>query len=80
MAIRDITEQAKLRKGPPCTVCETLADLPEVEAEALRSLLADRTWRYTALSDELRKEGVDLAPYVLSRHAKGACAARERLR
>lgn len=80
MAIADITEQAKVRKGPPCSVCEVLADLPDTEAAALRSLLADKTWRYTALSDELHREGVELAPFVLSRHAKGGCAAREKLR
>lgn len=80
MAIRDITEQAKVRKGPPCTVCETLDTLPTTEADALRSLLADPTWRYRALSDELAKEGHDLAPFVLSRHAKGQCAARTKLR
>ena len=80
MAISDITEQTKVRKGPPCTVCETLGRLPQEEAAALRALLADPTWRYTKLSDELAKEGVDLASGVLSWHARGRCAARERLR
>ena len=80
MAIRDITEQTKTRKGPPCTVCETLHRLPAEEATALRSLLADPTWRYTRLSDELAKEGVDIASGVLSWHARGRCAAREKLR
>lgn len=80
MAIRDITEQTKIRKGPPCSVCETLGRLPAEEATALRALLTDPTWRYTKLSDELRSEGVDLEPFVLSRHARGKCAARERLR
>ena len=80
VAIRDITEQTKTRKGPPCTVCETLDTLPQDEATALTTLLADPTWRYRALSDELRGEGIDLAPFVLSRHAKGQCAARTKLR
>lgn len=61
-------------------MCETLAALPESEAAALKALLADPTWRYTRLSEELRKEGVDLAAHVLSRHARGQCTARERLR
>lgn len=78
--ISDITNQAKTRKGPPCSVCETLTSLPQPEADALRSLLEDPTWRYTTLSDELRAEGVDLAPFVLSRHARGKCAARVRMR
>ena len=80
MAIRDITEQTKIRKGPPCTVCEKLTTLPDVEAAALVTLLSDPTWRYRALSDELAKEGHELAPFVLSRHAKGQCAARVKLR
>lgn len=81
MAITDITEQAKTRKGPPCSVCETLANLTGPEQQALRSLLEDPTWRYTELSVELReKADLDLAPHVLSRHARGQCTARERLR
>ena len=80
MAISDITAQAKIRKGPPCSVCEVLGSLPQPEADALRELLADPTWRYTTLSQDLLAEGIDLAPFVLSRHARGACVARERLR
>lgn len=81
MGILDITEQTKQRKGPPCSVCETLERLAGPEAMALRSLLEDPTWRYTELSVELReKADLDLAPFVLSRHARGACAAREKLR
>jgi hypothetical protein len=80
MAIQDITEQTRTRKGPPCSVCETLNTLPGPEAMALRSLLEDPTWRYSALSDALRDEGLELAPFVLSRHAQGKCAAREKLR
>ena len=80
MAIRDITEQTKVRKGPPCTVCETLERLPAEESTALVVLLSDPTWRYTALSDALREEGVDLTPFMLSRHTKGQCAARSKLR
>ena len=52
----------------------------DARATALRALLADPTWRYTRLSDELAKEGVDIASGVLSWHARGRCAARERLR
>jgi len=80
MAIRDITEQTKVRKGPPCSVCEVLDTLTGPEAMALRSLLEDPTWRYTTLSDALKAEGIDLAPFVLSRHARGGCQARTKLR
>lgn len=80
MAIADLTNPAKTKKGPPCSVCETLARLPETEADALRALLSDPAWRYTTLSDELRTEGIELAPFVLSRHARGGCGAREKLR
>ena len=82
MAISDITADKKGTgpKGPPCTVCATLAALDTVDAQALRTLLADPAWRYQELSDRLAEEGVDLPAFSLSRHARGRCMAREKLR
>jgi hypothetical protein len=74
---------ARLNKGPTCHVCIELGRLPKVEAEALRKHLANPEWRYTELSDALagdKDTPLDLPAFVLSRHARGQCAARDRLR
>ena len=82
MAITDIQTiaQRPYTPGPPCTVCASIASLPPSEAEALRSLLADRSWRYQELSERLRDEGLNLGAQSLSRHARGRCLAGEKLR
>jgi hypothetical protein len=84
MAIVDIeAATGKVRKGPPCEVCEALSTLPESESAALRGLLADPTVRYSALSEALLNDpdsSLDINAFTLSRHARGKCAARERLR
>ena len=67
-------------KGPSCTVCLLLEELPEDEAQALRDLLSDSRWRYTALAEALRTEGHDVAAYVLSRHGRGQCQAKTKCR
>lgn len=66
--------------GPKCEVCKTMAALPEDEATALKALLSDPEWRYQELSDRLVIEGVELSAGSLSRHARGRCWAREKLR
>lgn len=85
MAISDLAKQAATApiKGPSCTVCVALDSLPEAEAAALRQLLANPSWRYSELSERLREDPdtpLDLLPVTLARHAKGRCAAREKLR
>ena len=71
------------KKGPSCAVCIALETLPEAEADGLRSLLANRSWRYSELSDALRDDPdtpLDIAAQSLARHARGGCSARDRLR
>lgn len=85
MAIAEIAQKypTKAKKGPDCYVCAALRDIPESEADALRRLLADPTRRYSEISEQLADDPdtpLDLAPQSLSRHARGKCAARERLR
>lgn len=82
MAISDIalTQPTSAIKGPSCSVCQQLGTLPESEAEALLGLLKNPRWRYQELSDALAKEGIDIASYSLSRHARGQCLARNKLR
>ena len=70
----------KGKKGPTCTVCRELARLEPKEAAALRSHMANPEWRFTELSDELFNMNIDLSAPNLARHARGHCAAREKLR
>lgn len=67
-------------KGPPCAVCNLLGTLEDGEAAALRRLLSDPLWRYTALSEALAAEGHKIPAHTLARHARGTCAAGEKLR
>lgn len=82
MAISDIRnlDVPTLIKGPSCTVCLLLEELPEDEAQALRELLGDPRWRYTALAEALKAEGHDVADHALSRHGRGQCQAKTKCR
>lgn len=83
MAITELSLPSRSNKGPTCEVCKALAALDPAEADALRSHLANPGWRYTELSDALAADKdtpLDLPPFSLARHARGQCAARERLR
>lgn len=84
MAIANIRETAQpIRKGPPCEVCRFIATLSDQDAADLRALLSDDEIRYSVISDGLRDDPdtpADLPAISLSRHARGKCSARERLR
>lgn len=80
MAIASLSP-TKGTKGPTCAVCKTLKRLDPPEAEALRDHMRNPEWRFSELSDALfDDEKVDLPAQSLARHARGQCAARERLR
>lgn len=86
MALADLQNKEPTpprRPGPVCSVCNTLASLPAEEADAFRALLADTRWRYTELSEALKQDPdypIEIEPSMLSWHARGRCAAKERLR
>ena len=83
MGIADlVVSTSKVRKGPPCSVCEALTRLDVAEQEALVRLLSDPTVRYTELSASLGQPdiGLDLSAGTLSRHARGKCEARTKMR
>ena len=77
MAISDLCASGAptVSKGPACTVCQLLNELSDTEATALRNLLADPLWRYSALSEALKAEGYNVAAFTLARHARGQCSA-----
>lgn len=85
MAIADIATSARSasaeRPWRTCQVCHALDDLPDVESEALRELLAGKM-RYSDIEAELAadSEAPNLHRDALSRHARGRCDAKDRLR
>ena len=82
MALAALTPSRAL-KGPTCETCRALAALDDNEAAALRAHLANPEWRYTELSDALAADEdtqLSLPAHSLARHARGQCAAREKLR
>lgn len=84
MAISQLDPTAgTTNRGPRCLVCVALANLDPADAKALRGHLSNPAWRYTELSDALAADKdtpLDLKPFILARHARGECAAGERLR
>lgn len=83
MAISSLSPTETVKKGPTCQVCRELARLEPKEAAALRKHLANPAWRFTELADALFEDSggkINLREHVLSRHARGQCAAREKLR
>lgn len=84
MALADIAAKAQGSPTPhqTCATCHALATLPKSEAKHLRDLLANPKVRYRELADALAAdaESPTIPWEALSRHARGHCSARERLR
>ena len=83
MAISDLAKRVEEKLWQKCLVCHALENLPDVEAAALRDLLANPRVRYSELSNDLARDEdypLDIPAETLSRHARGGCSARERLR
>ena len=82
MSLADVAKTGPVRteKGPTCTVCLLSASLPNGEAAALAQMLADPEWRYTAIADALTAEGHPVYDGSISRHVRGQCGARTKLR
>ena len=85
MAISDLAnlEPTAPRKGPSCAVCQALDEIPADEAAGLRSLLGNKRWRYTEIAEKIAADPdtpLRIPHQTLARHAKGHCAAGERLR
>ena len=81
MAISDIAAKRDTsRPTAGCTACGLLAELPDAESAVLVDLLSDPRIRYNWLADELAAEGHPIDWQALSRHARGRCAAKTKLR
>jgi hypothetical protein len=68
------------RRGPSCDVCAVLATADPPDAEALRAALTNPQMRYTVIAEALAATDTPLSSSSLSRHARGRCLAKERLR
>ena len=85
MAIANLAEQAEKNPKPPgnCAVCRALAEIPPAEAAGLRSLMANKRLRYTEISEKIAADPdtpLELKSDWLGKHARGGCAAGEKLR
>ena len=59
-------------RGPSCTVCRLLLDLPEDEAQALRDALTGPAMT-TVIGRIMRDNGHRVANGTLQRHRNGLC-------
>lgn len=83
MAISDIVRATNEKLWQKCLVCDALEALPNAEAAALRELLGNGRVRYSDLETDLAADPdypLVIPAQTLSRHARGNCSARERLR
>lgn len=82
MSLADVAKQGPSRteKGPTCSICQLVASLPKPESAALSQMLADPEWRYSAIQSALLDEGHTAHDGTISRHVRGQCGARTKLR
>ncbi|WP_294567590.1 hypothetical protein [uncultured Arthrobacter sp.] len=84
MALSDVaaTFTADALPHRTCSACHALAGMDPDDAATLRALLANRSVRFRDLARELANDpdSPTVPEDALSRHARGLCAAGERLR
>lgn len=88
MAISDLakTKPVAPKPGPDCTVCLAMKELPPKDAAGLLSMLSDKRRPYSEIAQRIAKDKEtpqwvrDILESTYRRHARGNCAARERLR
>ena len=83
MALADI--KSTLEPGAPhqtCATCHALAGMSDEDAATLRGLLANRGVRFKDLARALEDDpdSPSIEWQALSRHARGECGAKEKLR
>jgi hypothetical protein len=84
MALSDVASKFTDSDIPwrTCGVCHALENMSDGEAATLRDLLGNKAIKFKDLAAALEADpDTPAIPWeTLSRHARGGCAARERLR
>ena len=79
MSLADrLSQPPPATKGPKCTACALLHDLPADEADALRAALDNPLWRGTDLARTLTAAGHAMKPNTVQRHRRGDCQGTDR--
>lgn len=87
MALSNLTkEPGPSKRGPDCTVCAALKELPKKQAALLLGALQNPRWRYSEIADEIAADETlpdwirAISQHTLGHHARGNCRARTKLR
>lgn len=78
MSLADLAEESL--PWQTCAVCHTLETLDTAKADLLIGLLSNANVRYSHIAAAAADEGLNLEAEALSRHARGICKAKVRLR
>lgn len=84
MALADLA--AKVDAGVPwrtCAVCHALDTIDPTEADGFRALMANKSLRFTEIEELIATDEdtpLRIKSDTISRHARGGCDAREKLR
>ena len=80
MAISNLSsEPSAAKKGPDCTVCSALDELPKDKAQLILAALKNPRWRYTEIVEEVASDPTapewvrNIADRTYARHANGKC-------
>jgi len=60
-------------KGPRCTLCVILDDLPKEDKAALVAAMSDQSFTGAAISRALKSQHHTISGSVVMRHRKGEC-------
>lgn len=84
MAVADLIAKANTVPWQTCAACHAMNSLPDAQAAVLVDLLSNSAIKYSELADEINADPdwpiSDLDRQALSRHARGRCAAKTKLR
>lgn len=68
-----VEQERGVKKGPLCSVCVLIGQLPKQDGKALSDALADPTVQTSVIFRALRSEGHQISSTTLGRHRKREC-------
>lgn len=66
-------QERGVKKGPLCSVCVLISQLPKADAEALMVALEDPAVQTSVIFRALRNEGFQTSSTTIGRHRKREC-------